>query len=73
MKLNLRIINDALTIYTQYANHNCTEVAFEKKLVQQKLQTQIDLEKRRIDAIKEVAKAYASSQPHIYYKQIVKY
>lgn len=50
-----------------------TEVAFEKKLVQQKLQTQIELEKRRIDAIKEVAKAYASSQPQIYYKQIVKY
>lgn len=115
------IINGALTIYTQYANHNCsrllsdargltavndydgavsllsqidpsskcskeasalilsiqkeidTEVAFEKKFVQQKLQTQIDLEKRRIDAIKEIAKAYASSQPQIYYKQIVKY
>lgn len=114
------IINDAITIYTQYINYNCSrllsdakglvavndydgavsllsqidpsskcskeatalvlsiqkeidsEIAFEKKLVQQELQAQIDLDKRRVDAIKEIAKAYASNQPKIYYTQIVK-
>ena len=63
---------DALKLIKKVEETIRTDQKAEQELEEKLLDKQISLEKKRIDAIKEIAVAYYSNQPQITYTQIIK-
>lgn len=63
---------EAVALMAQVRTALNKENAEERRMMEKEMDASISLEKQRINAIKEVAKAYYSNSPVIHYTQIVK-
>ena len=64
--------SDALNLIKKIEDTIKADQKAEQELEEKLLNKKISLEKKRIDAIKEIATAYLSNQPQITYTQIIK-
>lgn len=64
--------SDALNLIKKIEDTIKANQKAEQKLEEKLLNKKMSLEKKRIDAIKEIATAYLSNQPQITYTQIIK-
>lgn len=63
---------EAVALTAQVKSALDKESAEERRMIEKEMDASVSLEKQRINAIKEVAKAYYGNRPVIHYTQIVK-